>query len=90
MHGSTDTPVSDAADNGPYSAREAATILRLSERTVRRAIARGELAASKRGGVFRRGLWPGSRPKRWDVYPELTAERQGASDHAAVWVDLDI
>ncbi|MBB5575307.1 MULTISPECIES: endonuclease/exonuclease/phosphatase family protein [Rhizobium] len=42
------------------------------------------------GGVFRRGLWPGSRPKRWDVYPELTAEKQGASDHAAVWVDLDI
>ncbi len=44
----------------------------------------------QRGGVFRRGLWPGSRPKRWDAYPELTAERQGASDHAAVWVDLDI
>ncbi|MDE1996601.1 MAG: endonuclease/exonuclease/phosphatase family protein, partial [Rhizobiaceae bacterium] len=44
----------------------------------------------QRGGVFRRGLWPGSRPKRWEVYPELTVEKQGASDHAAVWVDLDI
>lgn len=44
----------------------------------------------QRGGVFRKGLWPGSRPRRWDVYPELNAEKQGASDHAAVWVDLDI
>ena len=49
----TDTLVSSAADNGPYSAREAAAIIGVSERTVRRAIACGELAASKRAGVFR-------------------------------------
>ena len=51
--GSTDTGVSGAADTGPYSAREAATVLGVSERTVRRAIARGELTARKRAGVFR-------------------------------------
>ena len=41
-------------------------------------------------GVFRRGMWPGSRPKRWDVYPELGRPREAASDHAALWADLDI
>jgi non-specific serine/threonine protein kinase len=35
------------------SAQEAAAVLGLHERTVRRAIARGELAATKRGGVYR-------------------------------------
>lgn len=42
------------------------------------------------GGVLRKGMWPGSRPKRWDTYDELKAPRDAASDHAAVWVDLDI
>ncbi|CDM56016.1 MULTISPECIES: hypothetical protein [Rhizobium] len=41
----------------------------------------------ERGGVFGRGAWPGSRPKRWDTYPQL---KHAASDHAAIWVDLDI
>ena len=52
-HGIADTLLSGAADNGPYSAREAAAMLGISERTVRRTIARGELVASKRAGVFR-------------------------------------
>jgi endonuclease/exonuclease/phosphatase family metal-dependent hydrolase len=46
------------------------------------------------GGVFRKGLWgdPGNlRPsKLWSVYPEISASRHAASDHAAVWVDLDL
>lgn len=42
------------------------------------------------GGVMRQGMWPGSRPKRWDTYPELTDEKHAASDHAALWVDLDL
>jgi excisionase family DNA binding protein len=45
--------VSAAADSWPLSAREAATALGVSERTVRRAIARGALPATKHGGVFR-------------------------------------
>lgn len=42
------------------------------------------------GGVERRGLWPGSRPKRWETFPELKTPKDAASDHAAVWVDLDL
>jgi endonuclease/exonuclease/phosphatase family metal-dependent hydrolase len=42
------------------------------------------------GGVVRRGMWPGTRPRRWDVFPELEREEDIASDHAAIWVDLDL
>lgn len=40
------------------------------------------------GGVLRKGMWPGSKPARWETYPELTKPHQAASDHAALWVDL--
>jgi endonuclease/exonuclease/phosphatase family metal-dependent hydrolase len=39
-------------------------------------------------GIFRMGAWPGSRPKRWPVYPELEREVHAASDHHAIWVDI--
>jgi len=42
------------------------------------------------GGVFRKGMWPGSRPRRWETYAEVTRREEAASDHAAVWVDLDV
>ena len=46
------------------------------------------------GGVFRRGLWgpPGNvnPPRLWSAYPEITSARHAASDHAAVWLDLDL
>ncbi len=42
------------------------------------------------GGVWRKGMWPGSRPKRWDAYAEVGGPHDAASDHAALWVDLDI
>jgi endonuclease/exonuclease/phosphatase family metal-dependent hydrolase len=42
------------------------------------------------GGVLRKGVWPGSRPPRWTVYPSLTRPEEAASDHAAIWVDIDI
>ncbi len=41
------------------------------------------------GGIFRRGMWPGVRPRKWDAFAEVTREVEAASDHAAVWVDLD-
>lgn len=44
----------------------------------------------QKGGIFRKGAWPGVRPKRWETYPEVTKPVEAASDHAAVWVDLDI
>jgi endonuclease/exonuclease/phosphatase family metal-dependent hydrolase len=43
-----------------------------------------------RGGIFRKGAWPGRSVKRWDVYPELKEEHHAASDHHAIWVDIDI
>jgi len=43
-----------------------------------------------KGGVLRTGMWPGVRPKKWDVFDEVTRPQDAASDHAAIWVDLDI
>ena len=43
-----------------------------------------------KGGIFRKGAWPGRRVKRWDVYPELKEEHHAASDHHAIWADIDI
>ncbi|ETI64980.1 hypothetical protein C100_04395 [Sphingobium sp. C100] len=42
------------------------------------------------GGVFRTGMWPGSRPKRWDAYAEVGRPADAGSDHAAIWADIDI
>ncbi len=44
------------------------------------------------GGVFRKGLWGSrkTRPDKWDTYPEMGGAAQQASDHAAVFIDLDL
>jgi endonuclease/exonuclease/phosphatase family metal-dependent hydrolase len=46
------------------------------------------------GGVFRTGLWGRATnknpPADWPIYLEITASRNAASDHAAVWVDLQL
>jgi endonuclease/exonuclease/phosphatase family metal-dependent hydrolase len=52
-------------------------------------------AKARRSQVFRKGMWPGVRPPKWAVYPEIDpklggAEKHAASDHAALWVDLDL
>lgn len=41
-------------------------------------------------GLFRKGAWPGSSPKRWEVYPEIKRKVHVASDHHVIWADLDI
>lgn len=41
-------------------------------------------------GLFRKGAWPGKSPPRWDTYPELTEEHHAASDHHAIFADIDI
>ena len=41
-------------------------------------------------GLFRKGAWPGRRPVRWTVYPELTREVHVASDHHVIWADIEI
>jgi endonuclease/exonuclease/phosphatase family metal-dependent hydrolase len=40
-------------------------------------------------GLFRKGAWPGRRPARWTVYPELTSEVHAASDHHVIWAVLE-
>jgi endonuclease/exonuclease/phosphatase family metal-dependent hydrolase len=46
------------------------------------------------GGIERRGLWgtPTNKnpPAQWEIYPEITGSDHGASDHAAIFVDLEI
>lgn len=53
-----------------------------------------ELAArATAGGVFRQGLWGAPTTKRkpsWPIFDEITSARHAASDHAAIWVDLDL
>jgi endonuclease/exonuclease/phosphatase family metal-dependent hydrolase len=39
-------------------------------------------------GVHRNGVWTASG--RWPMYPTLTRRQDAASDHAAIWVDLDL
>ncbi|MFC3199470.1 endonuclease/exonuclease/phosphatase family protein [Parapedobacter deserti] len=39
-------------------------------------------------GIFRKGAWPGSRPKRWSVYPELERQLHAASDHHVLWCEI--
>ncbi len=39
-------------------------------------------------GLFRKGAWPGSRPKRWSVFPELVEEIHAASDHHLIWAEI--
>jgi endonuclease/exonuclease/phosphatase family metal-dependent hydrolase len=56
-----------------------------------------ELAAKAgAGGVFRKGLWGNPKnihppaPDLWTIYPEIESGKNAASDHAAIWVELDV
>ena len=45
----------------------------------------------ERGGLRREGMWPGVKPEpRWAVYDEVSKPKYAASDHAALWVDIDV
>ena len=41
-------------------------------------------------GVFRKGVWGGKNGTLWPIYPEMTKQVHAASDHAAIWVDLNL
>jgi endonuclease/exonuclease/phosphatase family metal-dependent hydrolase len=47
-------------------------------------------ATATGGGIFRKGMWPGVQPPKWPKFPEITREAEAASDHGAVYVDLNI
>jgi endonuclease/exonuclease/phosphatase family metal-dependent hydrolase len=42
------------------------------------------------GGINRIGVWPGVRPAKWPVLDTLQQPAQAASDHGAIWCDLDL
>ena len=42
------------------------------------------------GGLFRKGAWPGTQPRRWSVYPQLREQVHAASDHHLIWADIDL
>jgi len=43
------------------------------------------------GGIFRQGVYRGPRVRNpWEVYPTLTAPVHEASDHAAIYADLNL
>jgi endonuclease/exonuclease/phosphatase family metal-dependent hydrolase len=55
-------------------------------------LSRSLLGAFAGGAIFRKGLWGKrkTRPDDWETYPEMQGSRQSASDHAAVYVDLNL
>jgi hypothetical protein len=42
------------------------------------------------GGYHRLGMWAGSKPAIWPMFPELTCAHEAASNHAAIWAELDV
>ncbi|MGW1677734.1 endonuclease/exonuclease/phosphatase family protein [Saccharopolyspora sp. NPDC002376] len=46
------------------------------------------------GGIFRKGLWGDPHnihpPQAWEIYDSITNPVHAASDHAAVWIDIDL
>lgn len=44
------------------------------------------------GSIFRKELWGTriTRPDKWPIYQDMTKSTEQASDHAAVYIDLDI
>ncbi|UFS70344.1 hypothetical protein LPW11_21040 [Geomonas sp. RF6] len=43
-----------------------------------------------RGGVWRKGVWGGANGTLFPHYEEITQASHAASDHAAIWVDMDL
>jgi endonuclease/exonuclease/phosphatase family metal-dependent hydrolase len=45
-----------------------------------------------KAGVFRKGLWGGrkTKPDKWAVYPEMLEAVHQASDHACLWVEVEL
>ncbi|MFZ1884579.1 MAG: endonuclease/exonuclease/phosphatase family protein [Rhodoplanes sp.] len=47
-------------------------------------------ARTKAGGIFRMGVWGGKNGTLFPHYPEITKAVEAASDHAAIWAEIDI
>ncbi len=47
-------------------------------------------ARVRKGGIFRKGVWGGKNGTLWEIYPEMKKEADAASDHAAIWAEIDL
>jgi hypothetical protein len=47
-------------------------------------------AKARKGGIFRTGVWGGKNGDMWSHYPEMKKASDAASDHAAIWADIDV
>jgi endonuclease/exonuclease/phosphatase family metal-dependent hydrolase len=47
-------------------------------------------ARVSQGGIWRKGVWGGKNGALWEIYPEITNEAHAASDHAAIWCDVEV
>ncbi len=47
-------------------------------------------AKAKRGGIYRMGVWGGTNGDLFPHLPEITKPSEAASDHAAIWAEIDI
>ena len=43
-----------------------------------------------KSGIFRKGVWGGKNGTLWEIYPEMKKSYHAASDHAAIWAEIDI
>jgi endonuclease/exonuclease/phosphatase family metal-dependent hydrolase len=48
------------------------------------------LTKVRKGGIERRGVWGGKNGTLFPHFPEIQKEIHAASDHAALWADLDL
>lgn len=42
------------------------------------------------GGIFRKGVWGGKNGTLWEHYPEMKKQVDQASDHAAIYADINL
>lgn len=47
-------------------------------------------AAARGGGIFRLGVWGGKNGTLFPHYPEIQSAAEAASDHAAIWAEIDV
>jgi len=51
----------------------------------------GLFSRATAGAVFRKGVWRGPRTRNpWPIYETMTGEEQAASDHAAIYADIEM
>jgi endonuclease/exonuclease/phosphatase family metal-dependent hydrolase len=44
----------------------------------------------KKGGIYRKGVWGGKNGTLFPHYPTITQPAEAASDHAAIWAEIDL